>query len=153
MLVYTSSAASWAVGSGESLVTGASDDAALGGAASGGAVMSVPVYVGLGEGDVELEALGGVFTGVNLGFTVESAHGSVFGVWYQDPHAHPASRQGLVHGVHQRASIQPCAHQHGPWVRDSEPPPAFLRDEVCLVEAEHALLRRALCAILREGLP
>src|SRR5215210_4569641 len=147
MFVYTSSAASWAVGSGESLLTGAS-----GGAMSGGAVMSVLVYVGLGEGDVEFEALGGVFTGVNLGPTVEAAHGAVFGVRYQDPHAHPALRQGLVHGVHQQASIQLCAHQHGAWVRDSEPPPTFLRDEVCLVEAEHTLPGRALRAILREGL-
>src|SRR5215207_354046 len=147
MFVYTSSAASWAVGSGESLVTTAS-----GGAVSGGAVMSVPVYVGLRQGDVELEALGGVFTGVDLGPTVESAHGAVFGVWYQDPHAHPASRQGLVHGAHQRASIQLCAHQHGARVRDSEPPPAFLGDEIYLVEAEHTLLGRALRAILREGL-
>src|SRR5919107_1955010 len=102
--------------------------------ASGCAVIGIPVYVGLRQGDVELEALGGVPAGMNLGPSVETAHGAVFGVWYQDPHPHPALRKGRVYRLHQRTNIQLCAYQHGPRVRSSQPPPTFLGDKVCLVE-------------------
>src|SRR5829696_273839 len=138
-----SSAAKWAPGSGKSLLTRAS-----GVAESGCAVMGVPVHVGLGKGDVELEALGCVSAIVDLGPSVESAHDAVIGMWYQESHAHPALRQGLVYRIHQCTNIQLCAYQHGVGVRCGEPPPTFLSYEVCFVEAEHRLLWRALRAIL-----
>src|SRR5215217_8254996 len=110
--------------------------------------MGVPVYVGLGKGDVELEALGCVSAIVDLGPSVESAHDAVIGMWYQESHAHPALRQGLVYRIRQCTNIQLCAYQHGVGVRCGEPPPTFLSYEVCFVEAEHRLLWRALRAIL-----
>lgn len=61
--------------------------------------MGVSLGLRFGKGDVELETLGGVLPGVDLGPTIQAAHSPILGVRDQEPHAHPPLSERFVHSA------------------------------------------------------